>query len=140
MAKHPHRLMLVQNKTWRCTLPGCSWFVHRGLEYTLPGKQAQCWGCGENFTVDDEALRDEMPKCANCRTGAEEGGLSQQQQNEVINLSLAIKKSGANNISEVSQNKLNTWIAMGVVTKWAIEYMRNMTEDQVEVIEPDTEE
>ena len=67
MAKHPHRLMLVDNKTWRCTLSGCTFFVHVGLQYILPGKNAQCWECDETFTLDERALKDEMPKCSRCR-------------------------------------------------------------------------
>lgn len=69
MAKHAHRLMFVDKKMWRCTLPGCSFFVHQGLSYILPGKQAVCWECGETFTLDEYALRDDMPKCHECRSG-----------------------------------------------------------------------
>jgi len=69
MAKHPHRLMLVNSKTWKCTLPGCSFFVHLGLQYVLEGKNAVCWECGEVFTVDARSLKDDMPKCVDCRLG-----------------------------------------------------------------------
>ena len=67
MAKHPHRLLLQQQRTWKCTLPGCTFFVHVGLAHILIGKQAVCWECGETFTLDEEALKDEMPKCFDCR-------------------------------------------------------------------------
>ncbi len=67
MAKHPHRLMLNQKKTWRCTLPNCRYFIHRGLEHTLPGQLSVCWGCGDDFTLDEIALRDDQPKCYDCR-------------------------------------------------------------------------
>lgn len=69
MAKHPHRLMLMDKKTWRCTLPGCSFFVHLGLAHVLIGKTAICWDCGEQFTFDVLNLKQEMPICDNCRLG-----------------------------------------------------------------------
>jgi hypothetical protein len=74
MAKHPHRLMLRDKKTWCCMLPGCSYFIHRGLEHTLPGKTIICWECAEQFMCDEgtikDALLDDMPKCAMCRARA----------------------------------------------------------------------
>ena len=69
MAKHPHRLILQQKKTWKCTLPGCTFFVHLGLAHILIGKSAVCWECGETFTLDESSLRDEMPKCVECALG-----------------------------------------------------------------------
>ncbi len=68
MAKHPHRLLFINGKTWKCTLPGCSFFVHQGLAHLLLGKQAICWECGEQFTVDARSLEDEQPKCDMCRS------------------------------------------------------------------------
>jgi hypothetical protein len=35
MAKHPHRVILLNKKTWRCTLEGCNFFVHVGLAHVL---------------------------------------------------------------------------------------------------------
>lgn len=68
MTKHPHRLMLVNKKTWRCTLEGCNFFVHTGLAHVLPGKVAVCFECGEQFRVDDEALKEDMVRCETCRS------------------------------------------------------------------------
>jgi len=68
MAKHPHRLALVNKKTWKCTLPGCSFFVHSGLAHLLIGKTAQC-DCGELYNVDERSLQDEIPTCLDCRGG-----------------------------------------------------------------------
>jgi hypothetical protein len=70
MAKHPHRLILEHKKTWRCTLPGCTYFIHLGLAHILPGRTAICWECAEQFTLDEDALKDEMPKCLECRMRA----------------------------------------------------------------------
>jgi hypothetical protein len=68
MAKHPHKLILFEQRTWRCALPGCTFFVHVGLAHILPGKQAVCWGCGDNFKVDNDSLKEEQPRCFDCRS------------------------------------------------------------------------
>lgn len=73
MAKHAHRILLNQKKTWRCTLPGCNWFIHIGLAHILPGKLALCWECGEEFTLDERALADDQPKCGECRAKLDNG-------------------------------------------------------------------
>jgi hypothetical protein len=67
MSKHPHKLILMNHKTWKCTLQGCSFFVHKGLEHILVGKSSICWGCGDEFLFDESALSEEMPKCIECR-------------------------------------------------------------------------
>lgn len=69
MAKHPHKLILMDKKTWRCILPGCSFFVHLGLAHVLIGKLAICSKCGEQFTLNERALQDDMPQCNTCRIG-----------------------------------------------------------------------
>lgn len=67
MAKHPHKLILMNKKTWRCTLEGCAFFVHLGLAHILVGKTGICWGCNEQFMIDEYALKEEMPRCTDCR-------------------------------------------------------------------------
>lgn len=69
MGKHPHKLIFQQKKTWRCTLPGCSFFVHQGLAHILVGKISICWECNEEFMTDEGALTEDMPRCAECRIG-----------------------------------------------------------------------
>ena len=69
MAKHPHRLILLEKRTWRCTLDGCSFFVHLGLQHVLLGKRAVCWECDEIFTLTEQSLKSETPKCLECSTG-----------------------------------------------------------------------
>lgn len=69
MAKHPHRLMLLNKKTWKCTIPGCGFFVHLGLQHLLLGRTAQCHNCDDLYSVDERALRDDMPVCIECRSG-----------------------------------------------------------------------
>lgn len=67
MAKHPHKLILLNKKTWKCAVQGCSFFVHLGLAHILVGKIGICWGCGEQFMIDEYALREEQPRCIDCR-------------------------------------------------------------------------
>lgn len=67
MAKHPHKLLLVGKKTWKCQIEGCAFFVHLGLAHILVNKRAVCWNCEEVFSVDEDSLKDEKPKCMDCR-------------------------------------------------------------------------
>lgn len=141
MAKHPHRLMLMQKKTWRCTLPGCTYFIHRGLEYTLPGKQAVCWGCGEEFTVTEEALMEDQPKCADCRTGESSSGLTVRQRDALVSLKTKMLEAGVKKVDDLGRTRLGTMVALGAVKPEDIELMRKMESepDEIEVIEPDEE-
>ena len=67
MAKHPHRLILLDRKTWRCTLPGCNFFVHLGLQHVLIGKTAICWECADQFILTAQSLQSDIPECESCR-------------------------------------------------------------------------
>lgn len=67
MAKHPHKFILINNRTWKCALEGCTFFVHLGLAHVLVGKHAVCWNCEETFVVDELSLKDGKPKCIDCR-------------------------------------------------------------------------
>jgi len=69
MAKHPHLLILMNKKTWKCALEGCGFFVHLGLAHILIGKTAICWDCQEKFMVSEESLKEEKPRCYECKTG-----------------------------------------------------------------------
>lgn len=70
MAKHPHKLMLIDNRTWRCMLEGCTFFVHLGLAHVIVGKRIVCWTCEETFLVEKElSTRESRPTCNMCRAG-----------------------------------------------------------------------
>jgi len=69
MAKHAHQLILLNKKTWRCKLEGCSFFVHLGLAHILENKIGVCNQCGEQFRIDAHSLKEDMPRCSECRTG-----------------------------------------------------------------------
>lgn len=140
MAKHPHRLILMHNKTWKCTLQGCSFFVHRGLEYVLIGKTAVCWECGDNFTLDEHALEDEMPKCIDCRNEA--AGLpSGDVLGDYIQTKLALAKAGVKSIDELSLSQIKSMQNLGILPKNLPKLEPVVEEkDEIEVIEPTEEE
>jgi hypothetical protein len=72
MAKHPHKLMLIDNRTWRCMLEGCAFFVHLGLAHVIVGKRIVCWTCGDTFLVEKELSTLEFkPTCGLCHGGFE---------------------------------------------------------------------
>jgi len=131
MAKHAHRLMLNEKKTWRCTLPNCRYFIHLGLAHILPGQESICWTCGEQFTLDTRALEDDMPKCAGCRL-SEKTGRTQDELTDFINRKIALAKEGVNSESEIDPVKRATMKALGILPK--------TDEDEIEVIEPDDKE
>lgn len=99
-----------------------------GLAHILPGHQSICWGCNEEFTLDEEALKDDQPKCNDCRM--RDRGESPVDLDAYINTKLLLAKEGVKTVKEVSQTKRNTLKAMGI----------NIVEnDEVEVIEPNEE-
>lgn len=73
MAKHAHRIILVDKRLWRCTLPGCSWFVYTGQQQIIMGRSVVCWECGSTFQISEEELKRaykyDMPKCDQCHKG-----------------------------------------------------------------------
>lgn len=113
MAKHPHRLMLLNKKTWRCTLEGCTFFVHLGLVHILWGKSAVCWTCNEVYTLDQEALKEEMPNCPECRSG--KSGISLDAIEQFTNNKLALAKEGVSDVSELSPGKRRLMETMGLI-------------------------
>jgi hypothetical protein len=64
--KHTHKYIKIDGKMWRCAIPECGWFIHRGLEGMLINRQAVCWGCELMFTMDIFNLSQEKPTCMGC--------------------------------------------------------------------------
>ena len=80
IVKHVHKFIRVPAKktyTWTCTM--CPWFVHDGLSHIVLSKQGICWGCEEPFQMSEDAMKEDKPRCDECR-----GGLSQEQINQVL--------------------------------------------------------
>lgn len=130
MAKHPHRLILLNKKTWRCTLEGCNFFVHLGLAHVLEGKNSICWSCGEQFTMTARALKDEMPKCDECT--AKRDGFDTDAMGDYIEAQLELAKQGVKSVGELDPAKRSLIEAMKGVKFSALEQP-----DEIEVIEPD---
>lgn len=114
MAKHPHRLMLNENKTWRCTLPNCRYFIHRGLAHVLPGQASICWECGEVFVLDERALQDDQPICDSCNM-KRQGKPSLGDINEYIEQKMALAKMGVQSIDELTPAKRRMLESLGVI-------------------------
>jgi hypothetical protein len=70
MAKHTHkyiRATLKYASVWRCALPDCTHFIPKHQEPLIEGRYSFCWGCGERFILDEDALKEDMPRCFTCR-------------------------------------------------------------------------
>jgi hypothetical protein len=104
----------MNKKTWKCTLPGCAFFVHLGLAHVLEGKQGVCWQCGEQFTLTETALRDEMPKCDDCRTRTQ-GMPSLDELNDIIEQKIALAKQGVQSVDELTPQKRRSMEALGLI-------------------------
>lgn len=136
MAKHPHLLELVNHKTWRCTLDGCSFFVHIGLEYVLPGKSARCWKCNDIFVLTKDALKDDKPICDDCRL------VSRSDESvAVVNIDdymADMKRKRQKSLDEGHSPDCEAYIG-GVCICDLSDLRPSVEVDQIEVIEPDDE-
>ena len=68
--KHVHKYMrqqLKHIKVWRCALPDCSHWMPPYLEEMIIGRTSLCWECSEQFTLDEDAIAEDMPRCIKCR-------------------------------------------------------------------------
>jgi len=154
MAKHAHRIMLHQHKTWRCMLPGCNYFVHRGLEFTIPGKMLNCWGCSDEFVATDESLLEEMPMCDMCKRGG--GGaqnrVSDEEFEKRIELDIALGKAGVKTVEELPSSTRSLLRIRGILPPLPLETVKptkpveerkptiEETMDEIEVYDPPDEE
>lgn len=128
MAKHPHKLILLQKKTWRCTLEGCSFFVHIGLAHVLVGKQSICWQCNEEFKLDYKSLQDEMPTCYECKVGTK-GGMNIDARENLINARIELAKAGVTSVKDLDPGKRRL-----IETVKGIDFSVLEEKDEIEVI------
>jgi hypothetical protein len=133
MAKHPHKLILLQKKTWRCTLEGCSFFVHIGLAHVLVGKQAICWQCNDEFKIDYKSLNDEMPICYDCKMGSKEG-MSISERENLIEAKIALARAGVKLVKDLDPGKRRMLENIQGIDFSVLENEQNEP-DQIEVIE-----
>jgi hypothetical protein len=70
--KHVHKYVKVSSKfsfIWKCADPMCKHFVYGAQEYIVIGRASICWSCDNLFTLTNEAMKDETPRCDECRAG-----------------------------------------------------------------------
>lgn len=65
-----HKVDMGFSSVWACALPDCSHYMPKHMENTIEGKFSLCWGCGEKFILDVDAMKLTKPMCFNCRTGS----------------------------------------------------------------------
>lgn len=70
-------------KLWSCALPDCYHYMPAHMSAMVVGKASLCMECNEQFVLDPMNMRDDNPRCDNCR------GLS--EYDEVIPKSLVEK-------------------------------------------------
>jgi len=121
MAKHAHKLIKYQKKTWRCTLEGCSFFVHLGLEHVLIGKQAVCSECGDDFRIDENALKEDMPRCGFCREGF-------RRKEEHSKLQKALERLGVASVSELNDGQRTMLEALQLLPRTEIQEDKPVSE------------
>lgn len=80
--RHVHKYhyinLPIMGKVWACRLPDCNHYMPKHLEPTVEGKNSICWECGEAFTLDSEAMKEEKPRCENCRGVKEDAAALQE--------------------------------------------------------------
>jgi hypothetical protein len=139
--------MLNNKKTWRCTLDGCSYFIHIGLAHILPGKMSVCWECGEVFRLDERALQDDQPKCVECREN-EGSAYTAQERADIFEAIQIRNKEGVKTFAEVPRAKLARMETLGFYERGQVDRMYEVMRkfepptdepDEIEVYEPDGE-
>lgn len=73
--RHIHkyrRITFTHTRAWACSLPDCTHYMPKHMEDMMLGKTSICWNCEDNFPLDSDALRMDMPICMKCRIGDSE--------------------------------------------------------------------
>lgn len=133
--KHTHRYAYQRlskfNTGWRCMKDYCDHFLPRNVEDTIEGRMSECWGCSEDFKLDEEAIKMEMPYCPVCRL-RESGGPSPADLAAHFERQLALAKAGVKDESELTPQQRATMKALGIPLREPDEPEK----DEIEVIEP----
>jgi len=96
--------------------------------------RAVCWECAEEFTVDEYALKDEMPKCMDCRDKVE--GTATDKPDVVdsglsgwANMKELLAKSGFNRVSSVPPDMLKGWLQMRQIDQLTVDRFLEMEKE-----------
>ena len=64
-----HRVTLSFGLVWACGLPDCNHYMPQHMNQLVEGKNSLCWQCNIMFVLDANAMKEDRPRCFNCRTG-----------------------------------------------------------------------
>lgn len=70
--RHRHKYYLGtlnSNRVWTCALPDCNHYMPTHMSSMVNGKNAYCWGCDAEITLNPQNMKDDHPKCVNCIAG-----------------------------------------------------------------------
>jgi hypothetical protein len=68
--RHVHKYIRTQLRfalVWRCADPECTHFMPPHQEGLMDGRASFCWQCSQQFILDTDALKEDMPRCPLCR-------------------------------------------------------------------------
>src|SRR6185295_923 len=100
--KHTHRYMKLfqttkrADPTWKCSIPGCTHFLPYG--HPVIGRKSICYNCGEEFIIESQHMKFDMPECDNCY--AKKHGLPTAE--EILN---AVEPEKATQIETIAAGK-----------------------------------
>ncbi len=70
--RHVHKYRKVSTGfglVWACALPDCSHYMPQVMTELISGKFSICWGCRETFVLTPENMKDDFPRCDDCKGG-----------------------------------------------------------------------
>lgn len=58
---------MYSTPTWACAKPDCNHYMPPHIESSINGKYTICWECGATTTMNVLSMKDNNPKCDECR-------------------------------------------------------------------------
>lgn len=65
--KYHRRRLGISHTVWACALPNCTHYTPKHMESMVEGKLSICHQCGEEFTLTIDSLKEDNPRCDECR-------------------------------------------------------------------------
>jgi hypothetical protein len=78
--RHPHKYRkakLTFGTVWACALPDCNHYMPQHMSELVVGKRSICWTCDAIFVMSPENMKEEFPKCDDCKGGITETATSE---------------------------------------------------------------
>lgn len=66
-----HNVVFGASHVWACALPDCTHYMPNHMSAMVEGKASICWQCGEDMILDKSNMKENQPRCENCRLGIE---------------------------------------------------------------------